>query len=297
MVDCRDANIGFHCLAREASVILVTGATGNVGRAAVGWLVARDHGVRAAVDDTAADAWKGRAELVRFDWSDPSTWEPALDGVESFVLVRPPAMENVGALCDLSTMAVRRGCRRVVFLSVSGADPVRWLPHRKIEEHLRLIEASWTFLRAGSFMQNLVDRHLDDIREGCLRLPAGSAKVAWVDARDVGEVAARSLLDGIWEQRTPVLTGSQALDFQEVCQELSAVAGREVRYRSCSAVGYFLRLRLRAGLPIARCLVQTLRHRSLRSGEASEVRDDLRLLLGRSPRTMLDYLREQREIL
>jgi len=118
-----------------------------------------------------------------------------------------------------------------------------------------------------------------------------------VDARDVGEAAARSLFDGIWEQRTPVLTGSQALDFQEVCQELSAVAGREVRYRSCSAVGYFLRLRLRAGLPIARCLVQTLRHRSLRSGEASEVRDDLRLLLGRSPRTMLDYLREQREIL
>lgn len=279
-------------------MILVTGSTGNVGRAAVDWLVARNHGVRAAVRDATRDIWNGQAELVRFDWSDPFTWEPALDGVESFVLVRPPAQGDVAAtLCDFSTMAMRRGCRRVVFLSVLGAETKRWVPHRKVEEHLRRMEMSWTFLRAGFFMQNLVDSYLEDIREGELRLPAGRAEVAWVDARDVGEAAARSLLDGIWEQRSPVLTGPQALDFDEVCRELSTEIGRRVGYRPCSTVGYFLRLRARRGLPIAQCVVQAVLHRGLRSKEAAQVRDDLRLLLGRAPRTMSDYLRDRREIL
>lgn len=297
MVDWRDAIFRSHSVPRDVSVILVTGATGNVGRAAVDWLVARDHATRAALRDPSRDRWNGRAELARFDWSDRSTWEPALEGVESFVLVRPPELGDAEPLCEFATLAARRGCRRVVFLSVLGADTRRWVPHRKIEEHLRRMETAWTFLRAGFFMQNLVDSYLDDIREGCLRLPAGRAKVAWVDARDVGEAAARSLLDGIWEQRSPVLVGPESLDFAEVCQELSAETGREVRYRPCSSAGYFLRLRLRRGLPVARCLVQTVLHRGLRSGEASEVRDDLRLLLGRSPRTMLDYLRDRRVVL
>jgi hypothetical protein len=87
------------------------------------------------------------------------------------------------------------------------------------------------------------------------------------------------------------------LDFEEVCQELSSETGREVRYARCSSAGYFLCLRLRRGLPVVQCLVQTVLHRGLRSGEASEVRDDLRLLLGRSPRTMLDYLRDRRQVL
>ncbi len=279
-------------------MILVAGATENVGRAAVDWLADRGHAVRAAVGDATRDAWNGRAETVRFDWAEPSTWGAALDGIESFVLVHPPAMADAhAALCEFSTLAMRRGCRRVAFISVLGAGTKRWAPHRKVEEHLRRTEMSWTFLRAGFFMQNLVDDCLDDIREGELRSPAGRAKVAWVDARDVGEAAARSLLDGIWEQRTPALTGPQALDFDEVCQELSVATGRDVRCRRCSTAGYFLRLRLRRGLPISQCLVQAMLNRDLRSDEASEVRDDLRLLLGRAPRTMGDFLRDRREFL
>ncbi len=279
-------------------MILVTCATDNVGRAAVDWLVSRDHEVRAAVGEAAPGAWNGRAETVRFDWSDRSTWDPALDGADSLVLVHPSATADASsALCEFSSLAMRRGCRRVAFLSVLGAGTKRWAPHRKVEDHLRRTETSWTFLRVGPSMQDLVDARLDEIRDGELMSPARRAKVAWVDARDVGEAAARSLLDGIWEQRIPVLTGPEAMDLEEICQELSVFVGRGIRCRRCSAVGCFLRLRFGRGLPIAQCLARAAAHRRFGASEASEVRDDLRLLLGRAPRALGDFLRDRREIL
>jgi uncharacterized protein YbjT (DUF2867 family) len=276
-------------------VILVTGATGNVGKAAVDWLRARGVGVRAALRDPSRSPWPD-VPTVRFDWRDSGTWDAALEGIDSLILVRPPAIADVEATLNrFTSLAEERGCRKVSFLSVVGVEDKNWVPHRKIERHLRRSAMAWTFLRAGFFAQNLIDSYLPDIRNGEIRVPAGKGKVAWVDARDLGEAAARVLLDGIWEQRTPVLTGPESIGFEETCGTLSRRLGKPVVYSPCTALGYLYHLRVRHRLPPVQCLVQTVLHVGLQKCQAALVRDDLRAILGRSPRTLSDFVDDHLE--
>jgi len=271
-------------------VILVTGATGNVGKAAVDWLRARGVGVRAALRDPSRSPWHD-VPTVRFDWRDSGTWDAALEGIDALILLRPPAIADVEATLNrFTSLAEERGCRKVSFLSVVGVEDKNWVPHRRIERHLRRSTMAWTFLRAGFFAQNLIDSYLPDIRNGEIRVPAGKGKVAWVDARDLGEAAARVLLDGIWEQRTPVLTGPESIGFEETCGTLSRRLGKPVVYSPCTALGYLYHLRVRHRLPPVQCLVQTVLHVGLQKGQAALVRDDLRAILGRSPRTLSDFV-------
>jgi uncharacterized protein YbjT (DUF2867 family) len=276
-------------------MILVTGASGNVGKAAADWLESRGVPYRAAVRNPGkSNLAAGRA--VRFDWSDPTTWEPALDGVSAMVLIRPPAIADVeSTLNRFVTLAQERGCRNVSFLSVVGVEEKSWVPHRKVEHHLRRSGLSWTFLRAGFFAQNLMDSYLPDIRQGEIRVPAARGNVAWVDARDLGEAAAKVLLDGIWDQRTPILTGPESIDFHQTCEILSHTLGRSIRYVPCSGLGYFVHLRRFHRLPLIQCAVQTALHLGLRRGEAAGVSDDLRAIVGRTPRGMTDFVVDHKD--
>jgi len=276
-------------------VILVTGATGNVGGAALEWLRSRGAPVRVAVRDPSKIRRPG-LDAVGFDWRVPECWNAALDGVSAMILVRPPAISDVeSTLNRFLTSAEERGCRKVSFLSVVGVDDKNWIPHAKVERHLRRGGMSWTFLRAGFYAQNLTDGYLPDIRRGEIRVPAGDGKVAWVDARDVGEAAARVLLDGIWDQRTPVLTGPESIDFTQACDILSRKTGRRIDYTACSVPGYVFHLKRRHGLPLVQCVVQAVLHRGLRRGDAARIRDDLRAILGRTPRNLSDFVDDHLE--
>ena len=251
--------------------------------------------MRAALRDPSRSPWPD-VPTACFDWRDSGTWDAALEGIDALILVRPPAIADVEATLNrFTSLAEERGCRKVSFLSVVGVDDKNWVPHRKIERHLRRSAMAWTFLRAGFFAQNLIDSYLPDIRKGEIRVPAGNGKVAWVDARDLGEAAARVLLDGIWEQRTPVLTGSESIGFEETCGILSQRLGKTVAYSPCTALGYLYHLRRRHRLPLIQCMVQTALHVGLRKGQAAQVRDDLRAILGRSPRALSDFVDDHLE--
>lgn len=138
--------------------VLVTGAGGNVGQHVVRSLRERAIEVVAAIrDDAKARALFGEeVATVRLDLLDRSTWADALVGVDRLFLVRPPAIadpqNNINPFVDL---ARERGVDHVVFLSVAGAGKNRVVPHRKIEDHLRLRGDQHTNLRPGFFAQNL----------------------------------------------------------------------------------------------------------------------------------------------
>lgn len=108
--------------------VLVTGATGTVGRALVTELLAAGVPVRAGVRRPGQTDLPGGAEQVHLDFADPATAAPALAGVDRVFLMRPPAISDVRtALGPLVTAAARHGVRRVVVLSVMGVNPAR--PH------------------------------------------------------------------------------------------------------------------------------------------------------------------------
>ncbi|MFV2105882.1 NAD(P)H-binding protein [Micromonospora sp. LOL_015] len=137
----------------DQRTVLVTGATGNVGRHIVATLAAAGHPVRAASRHRPIDPAAATSH-VPFDWHDPATHQPAVDGVHAVYLMPPPASADpvgqVGAFLDLAQDA---GVRRIVLLSSSAirtGDPGPGQLHAKIVDRF----PEWTVLRPSWFMQN-----------------------------------------------------------------------------------------------------------------------------------------------
>ncbi|SCF28019.1 SDR family oxidoreductase [Micromonospora mirobrigensis] len=279
--------------------VLVTGATGNVGGAVARSLAAAGMPVRVAGLDLAElrRRFPG-VPAVRLDFADPGTFDPALADAGALFLLRPPQIARVGpTLNALVDAAVRHRVGHVVFASVTGADTNRVVPHHRVETHLRACGLPYTILRPGFFAQNLADAYRRDIREDDrIFLPAGNGRVAFVDTRDLGDVAAVVLADPAAHAGAGyTLTGPEALDFDQVAALLAEVLGRPIGYRPATVGGYLAHLR-RRGLPLVQALVQTVLHTGLRRGQAERVDPTLPHLLGRPPRTLRQYVQEHREL-
>ncbi len=268
--------------------ILVTGASGNVGREVVRALSERSIPRRAPT----------RRGQPAFDFEDECTWDAILEGIDRLFLLRPPPIADTkGTLNPFLDRAWAAGVEHVVFLSVAGADTNRWVPHHSVERHLIESNQSWTILRPGFFAQNLVDAYRRDILEDDrLYVPAGQGAVAFVDLHDIGDLAA-----DIFEAPAPhrrrayTLTGPEALTFDEVARILTAALGRPIGYEPASVLGYARHLH-RRGLPVAQVAVQCVLHVGLRFGQAATVDPTLRELLGRPPRTVADMVRDHASV-
>jgi len=210
-------------------VILVTGATGNVGRPLVGLL--SDAGVpfRAFVRDPerARAALGPTVDLAEGDFAEPATLDAALGGVERMFLLSG----NSELETDAVEAAVRAGVGRVVKQSALAAGLVPPPFHRRIEETLERSGLGFTHLRPTAFMQTLagyLPALIDE--EGVFRLPAGGGRVAWVDTRDISAVAFRALTEDGHEGKAYPITGPEPLSMAEVAEKLSVATGRRIRY-------------------------------------------------------------------
>ncbi len=277
--------------------ILVTGATGNVGREVVVALRARGAVVRAADhrSERVATMFGDDVEAVRLDFLDPGTFASVVGGASALFLLRPPPISNVKETLNPFIDAARvAGVRHIVFLSVAGAGTNPLVPHHAVERHLAARSDDWTVLRPGFFAQNLGDAYRRDIVEDDrLYVPAGRGRAAFVDVRDVAEVAAAALVDPAAHRANAyTLTGPAAVSFEEAATILSEVLGRAIRYERASIVGYARHLR-RRGMPAAQVAVQTILHVGLRFGQAETVDPTLARWLGRPGRTLREYVRDR----
>ncbi len=283
-------------------LILVTGASGNVGREVLKSLEpsTKEGRVRVRVgtrSDHGLDEGEN-VERVHFDFSDRATYAAAVAGCQALFLLRPPAVANTKeTLNPLIDAARAAGVTQIVFLSVAGADKNRVVPHHAVETHLQAGPRDWTILRPGFFAQNIGTAYREDImKENRLYLPAGGARVAFVDLRDVGEVAADALIAGERHRgKGYTLTGPEAFSFEEVADFLTVATGRPIHYEPASALGYARHLR-RQGMKLDQVAVQTVIHVSLRFGNARTVDPTLRELLNRPPLNVRDYIDDHAEL-
>jgi uncharacterized protein YbjT (DUF2867 family) len=230
------------------TTVLVTGARGNVGRHVVRGLRERGLDVVAASSEVTTGAPPRGDEVarVRLDFLDRRTWPDAVRGATRMFLMRPPAISdvqnNVNPFVDF---AREQGVEHVVFLSVAGAGTNRFVPHRKVEDHLRLRGEHHTNLRPGFFAQNLESASRQDIVEDDrIYVPAGRIQpVNWIDARDIAEVAALVLADPAPHRaRNYTLAGPGAVPWSEVADALTAALGRTIVYTPASVPGYVCHL-------------------------------------------------------
>lgn len=278
-------------------MIFITGASGNVGSAVVAELTRRQSPFRTGTSLSGTDV-AGSAKVRRFDFLDRRTFQAAIEGCRGLFLMRPPAITNTKATLNVFVDVARRsGVTQIVFLSVAGAGDNPVVPHHAVERHLRSGPSGWTVLRPGFFAQNLAGAYRDDIRtENRIYVPAGAGRVAFVDARDIADVAVNALTKPeVHIGKTYTLTGPDALSFSEIATALSHELGRTIRYQPASVAGYIGHLS-RRGMPVSQIIVQTLLHVGLRFGQAQKVSDELPRLLGRSSRTMRDYVHDYRRL-
>ena len=279
--------------------LLLTGATGNVGGAALRALVelapAGTELVAAARSPAALAGLPACVEGVAFDFEQPATVPPALRGVTGLLLVRPPQLSDVARyLRPVVQAAQAAGVAHVVFLSLQGAQYNPLAPHRKVEGYLKRSAMRYTLLRPSFFMQHLSATHRDDIRlRHQLLLPAGHARTSFVDADDVGQVAAQLLLDVPLRSAAYELTSREALTYDEVAATLSTVLGRPIRYRA-AGIGEFRAYERAKGTPPEFINVMTGIYLAARFGLAAHTSPVLAELLGRAPGTLRAFAERER---
>jgi uncharacterized protein YbjT (DUF2867 family) len=222
-------------------MILVTGATGNTGRALVELLARRPARVRALVHDPAkaADLAMPNVEVVIADLGAPHTLARALDGVGKAYLLSSAHPRQVELHGNFIRAAKLAGVRHIVRHSVRGADadsPIkicRW--HAESQRELESSGIAWTHLQPVYNMQNILKLARVIRSQGVLAAPMKDGAVSMVDARDVAAVAAACLTGDGHEGRTYLVTGPQGITFSEVALHLSQGLDMPVRYVDASA--------------------------------------------------------------
>ena len=281
-----------------SSPILVIGALGNVGAEVVKHLLGTGNKVRAS--DMSEEKIKARfgssVEAVRFDFTDPTTYEATFLGVEKIFLLRPPHITNIKRDMYPSINAAKRaGVKHVVFLSLIGIENTTYVPHYKVETYLKEINLQTTFLRCSFFMQNLSTTHRKEIKErNEIFVPVGKAKTSFIDARDIGAVAAVALTQDGHVNKNYDLTGSEALDYWQATKILSEVLGREIQYKNPNAV-YFLFETMRRGTPFMVALVMTALYTSTRFGMAEPITNEVEKLTGHKAISFKEFANDYKE--
>lgn len=207
--------------------VLITGGKGKTGRRVASRLTA--SGIDVAIGTRTPDGPRDR----RFDWADPSS-ASAFDGCDAVYLVAPTdRTDHLAVMQALLEEAMRRGVRRFVLLSSSLLEPGGPMMG---EVHAWLAQSApeWAVLRPSWFMQNFWEGpHAVTIRdEGIIYSATGAGRVGFIDAEDIAATAAACLTATTPLNSDVVLTGPEALSYDDIAAIITSALGRPVRHLS-----------------------------------------------------------------
>lgn len=227
--------------------ILVTGATGRVGRQVVQQLVERDAAVRVLVRDPSKADFPAGVEVVQGDLLDIDALRAAFTGVSTLFLLNAVAGDEFTQALIALNIARESGVERVVYLSVIHADRFVNVPHFAVksgaERMIQQMGFSATILRPAYFIDNELTIKDVILTHGVYPMPIGGKGLAMVDARDIAEVAAIELIrrdqaPGKLPIETINLVGPDTLTGADVAAIWSDVLGRPVAYGGDDPTGF-----------------------------------------------------------
>ena len=271
---------------------LITGGTGNTGAALTARLREAGAPVRVASRRASADP-----DAVVFDWADAATYGAALDGVDRVYLVAPtgdPNPEQV--MVPFLRRAVDAGIKRAVLLSSSAipsGGPALGLVHAAVREMM----PEWSVLQPSWFMQNFTTGlHGGAIQAGGeIVTSTGDGKVGFIDTDDIAEVAFFALTDPAAHNTAHVLTGPQALSYDEVAAIISATAGKPVRHVRITRAKLIPRLTA-FGIPPGFAALLADLEEAIKNGAENRVTTAVEEVTGKPPKSLQEFARENADI-
>lgn len=278
-------------------MILVTGATGNVGAAVVAELTAKKEPVRAFVRDEkrARECLGPSVELAGGDFEDTASIVRALGGVDAVFLSSADQPNKVAHETAVIEAARAAGVHKIVKASTVGAEAGSPLPpfdwHGRIEDYLRASVIPSVVLHSYFYMTNLLASAEPVRQTGKLFAPLGGARIAMIDPRDTGAVAAAALVTDRYDGEILDLSGPESVTYEQVADELSSATGRTVEFVNIpdeAARQTFLQM----GFPD--WLLAHFDHLFplLRSGVVARPTDSVRAVTGREPRSIATWARD-----
>jgi uncharacterized protein YbjT (DUF2867 family) len=280
-------------------MILITGATGKIGKELIPDLMARSGAfkVMARSKEAVKDFETRGIKAVQGDFDRPETYAGALANVQTVFLLNAPRPDSLIVERKFLAACKSKGVHHVVRVSAMGANP--WCSSALLRNHGRCeaeLEDSglfWTILRPTIFMQNLVPYMGPTIaKESTLYAPAAEASMPWVDTRDIAAVAATVLTSKGHENLVYEITGPESLTYAQVAERLSQQLGRQITYVNVpdgaahqAMVGMGMTPWLAEGMI-------TLYHLFKSNGPTAQVLETVERLTGHTPRTLKAYLKE-----
>jgi uncharacterized protein YbjT (DUF2867 family) len=281
-------------------LILVTGATGKVGREVVRQLAGAGTPVRALVRDPvgASSIRLPGVEIVTGDLARPDTLAPALGGVERVFLLTPAHRDMLTYDANVVDAAVSAGARRIVKVSVAGGPDAgtqigrwHWAGEKKVESS----GLDFTFLRPTLYMQQMLVYARSISLTGTFSAPLGTGALAIVDARDVAAVAVRALTEDGHSRHIYDLTGPEALTFDEMADAISKATGRSVSYVHV-APEYALKQMLSDGVPRWLADDMLVLFASFREGYGAAVSDTVSRIARRPAGTFAQFAADYAQV-
>ena len=276
-------------------MILITGASGNVGREVLKQTAQTGAKIRAAYQDVGKVNAPSGIEVATVDFGQPETLKVALQGVDRVFLVRPPTARLPSLEQKAVDVIKHSNIQQLVKLSaMGGRDATFPRQHAESEDYILSTGIPYTFLRPNGFMQNLINYSVGTINaQNAFYGSEGDGKISHIDIRDIAAVAAKILSEDGHVGKAYTLTGPESLSNAQIAEMLSDLLDRKINFVNL-APEQLKQALLAAGVPEwnANALIDL--QRFYREGKAATTTQDVEWILGRKTINYNQFLRDYR---
>jgi uncharacterized protein YbjT (DUF2867 family) len=275
------------------NTLLVTGATGNLGREVVRALLSAGYSIKAGSRDVRKIKPTKNLEAVKLDYTDAGTFSAALDGATGVFLVAPPMdPEAPTKLIPFIEKAKETGVTHIVFNSALGVDQNEQAPLRVVEHVVMDSGVSYTILRPNFFMENFSTGFIAPMikHQNGIFLAAGDGKTSFISTKDIAEVAMKAFSEAHYGKEYN-LTGPKALDHTQAAKIISAASGKIVIYHALPEEAMLQGAR-EQGMPEGAVQYMSILYAAVRAGYMAVVTDDAENVTGHRPIGFEDFVKD-----
>ena len=277
--------------------ILVTGATGNIGKEVVKLLKAENA-------DFITGTTKGETiegiKTVKADFSDKESLIKAMQGITTLFMLSPSHPESVQWGEHVIDAAKESGVKFIVRSSGSFADINSDLLIEKLlgttDKYLKDSGINYTITAPSSFMQNFSTTMAADYNSGTIYHAAGDADISWTDVRDIAAVNVKVLLNPEkYQNQTLTITGSESFNYEEAVKQMNEVLGKETKYVS---IPNEAAAQAMADMHFPQFIIDLLisLNDSIKQGHFIKTTDTIKKVLGRKPNTFRQFITDNKDV-